>query len=79
MLNHRQKTFAGSYAVTARLLFGSLLLSHLSALGVRFFGRPQLMTPFTFWDVITLVISAIYTLQASIFPPVDQVSDEPSD
>jgi hypothetical protein len=77
VLNHRRKTFAGSYALTAQLLFFSQLLSHVTQIFVNWFGRPQLMQPFTTWDVITLMVMGISALQGLLLPKVDQVILDP--
>lgn len=76
-LNYRQKTFAGNYALTAQLLFASQFLSHLTQIFVNWFGRPQLMQPFTLWDVIVLAVMAVSAVQGLLLPRVDQVVVDP--
>ncbi|WRT67365.1 uncharacterized protein IL334_004336 [Kwoniella shivajii] len=78
-LNHRNKTFAGSYGITAYLLFASLLLSHITKVFVRWFGRAQLMQPLTVWDIITVLVSAVLVVQARLLPKVAQSVNETSD
>ncbi|WWC62013.1 uncharacterized protein I303_104600 [Kwoniella dejecticola CBS 10117] len=75
-LNYRHKTFGGSHKITTYLLFGSLFLSHLTKIFVRYFGRPQLMQPLTTWDLVTLVASATMVFQAVRLPVVGQAENE---
>lgn len=74
-LNHRSKTFAGSYGITAYLLFGSIVLSHVSSLFSRWLGRSQVMQPFTMWDVMTIVVQGVLVVQARKLPRVVQEDD----
>ena len=78
-LNQRNKSFAGLYALTAHLQFSSLVLSQVTRIFVRWFGRSQVMQPFTIWDVVMLVVSGVTVVQARTLPKVDQVVEETLD
>jgi hypothetical protein len=78
-LNFRSKTFGGSYNVVAYLLFGSLLLSHITKIFIGWFGRAQVMQPFTAWDVFSLIVSAGLAGQAATLPAVRQDVSEALD
>ncbi|WWC70034.1 uncharacterized protein I206_103978 [Kwoniella pini CBS 10737] len=71
-LNYRQGTFAGSHKITIYFLFISSFLSHSTKIFVFYFGRPQLMQPFTTWDLITLLVSGGMVYQAVRLPVVNQ-------
>jgi hypothetical protein len=79
MLNYRNKSFAGLYALTAYLQFGSLVLSQVTRLFVGWFGKSQIMQPFTIWDIIMLIISSVVVAQAGSLPRVEQLIEETLD
>ncbi|WWC90909.1 uncharacterized protein L201_005847 [Kwoniella dendrophila CBS 6074] len=76
ILNYRQKSFAGSHIITSYLLFTSLFLSHLTKIFTGWFGKPQLIQPFSVWDLISLIISAGIVVQAILYKSVNQVEDD---
>jgi hypothetical protein len=78
-LNYRHRTFAGSYALTAYLMFASLFCSHITKILVRWFGRSQLMQPLGVWDVVTLLVEGVVPLQAWRLPRVEQTVNEALD
>jgi hypothetical protein len=55
-------------ASTAQLLFASQLLLHLTQIFTDWLGQPQLMQPFTLWNVIRLVVMSVSTLQGFCLP-----------
>ncbi|GAA6044340.1 hypothetical protein JCM8097_004576 [Rhodosporidiobolus ruineniae] len=71
-LNHAHRTFASNHPLTSYLLFAALVLSHLTTLGVRLFGRSESMAPFTIWDVLTLAVEGTLAVQARRLPVVPQ-------
>jgi hypothetical protein len=78
-LNQRNKSFAGSYALTAYFQFGSLVFSQVTKVFVRWFGRSHLMQPFLVWDVVTLVVAGVMAIQAGLLPRVEQRVEETLD
>ena len=78
-LNQRNKSFAGLYALTAYLQFSSLVLSQVTRIFVRWFGRSQVMQPFTIWDIVMLVVSGVTVIQARTLPKVEQIVEETLD
>jgi len=79
VLNYRNKSFAGLYALTAYLQFGSLVLSQITRLFVGWFGKSQIMQPFTIWDIVMMVITSVVVFQAGTFSRVEQVVEETLD
>jgi uncharacterized membrane protein YcaP (DUF421 family) len=56
-----------------------MVLSEVTKIFVRWFGRSRMMQPFTIWDVVILLVLGVMAVQAWMLPKVEQVVEETLD
>ncbi len=76
VLNYRAQTFGGRHALTAYFMLAHRILDSLPVCLSRFWGRDELMEPFTLFMFVNLLGLAYLAAQAVMYPAVPQVEQE---